>query len=142
MREIKYRAWDCEYLCWRYGYYTKLREVGRTFHAIMSDDDGVYYIDDVETVGQYTGLKDANNFEIYEGDIVEYSMYGDFEPEYTKIYQVQFTDQCFGQKWGWDLTLKDGSCHNHYYGGFDETCCRVIGNIYKNPELLDKVYKS
>lgn len=64
-REIKFRGWDSEYECWRYGWITKLVEGVRKFWAIISDggyDDSLtrYYIHQEKTIGQYTGLKDKN----------------------------------------------------------------------------------
>jgi len=71
---------------------------------------------------QYTGLKDKNLDEIYEGDIVELfdvtmrgSMYGE-----NIVGEVVFFDACFVVD-RYDLRSYD---------------CKVIGNIYENPELL------
>lgn len=71
---------------------------------------------------QSTGLKDINDNEIYEGDIIKNS--------YDEIYTVKWFDAAF-------------YLEEKYNGGFDyhelhlEDNKKVIGNIYENPELLE-----
>lgn len=73
-----------------------------------------------ETVGQYTGLKDRNGTNIFEGDIV--LLKGDEEP-----YQVVFDESCF-------QVYSDSVCY--VMDNFYDYEIEVIGNIYDNPELL------
>lgn len=67
-------------------------------------------------IEQYTGVKDANGKEIYEGDIIKMlpdSLNGE------EIVEVKWRNEGF---WG-------------YFNAFDN--CEIIGNIHENPELID-----
>jgi uncharacterized phage protein (TIGR01671 family) len=87
-------------------------------------------------VQQYTGLKDKNGKEIYEGDIVKYSYEEPFNKvkgQY-KIFQVVWCDFALG------LVLGDKSGTSLYHTNWKlyhlEWSGEVIGNIFQNPELL------
>lgn len=86
---------------------------------------------DPKSVGQYTGLKDVNNREIYEGDIVKLK---DFYYE-DVIGIVKFGDGEFYV----DCIPQDNPYSSCIIGmaSINEQEIEVIGNIYENPELLE-----
>ena len=81
---------------------------------------------DPETVGQYTGLRDMDSKEIYEGDIIQ-----TYDPdEGYAVVRYDETETEF-----YTLFVSE----NSYYGlgrDFNSEDIAVVGNIYDNPELV------
>lgn len=122
MREIKFRAWDGEKL------YSPTLEDGKVFRNGRAYED---YIPSSDPLMQYTGLKDKNGVEIYEGDILKPSMSG------AKPFEVKYKTEAVGVNGGHGENYSDlfsGFKITGYYG--NPADCVVIGNIYENPELL------
>ena len=134
MRELKFRAWnrqDNEYI---------------TGNRIRVDGDGLLYIDRITVktafvhhtrknpwfiVEQYTGLKDKNGTEIYEGDIIRAPVYigrifYDEEYAYFKL-KTSRSDHCFiALMQQLEIEMDD---------------LEVVGNIHENPELLEEKHE-
>lgn len=79
-----------------------------------------------DTVGQFTGLKDKNGTEIYEGDILNF---GNNNPVEVVFDNGSFN--VFDEPLGWDFDIDE------YPVRTDFRYCEVIGNIYENPELIE-----
>lgn len=115
MREIKFRvplfSKDGSFRCFHYwGFIT--HSSGLWFSGFPMEPETAQ-----ELSQQYTGLKDKNEVEIYEGDIIQW---------WNKVSKPRVVESTDG---GWNPFIDDCQTDGawHY---------EIIGNIYENPELL------
>lgn len=124
MREIKFRGkrvdngeWVYGDLIHRYSNWIYIAPIPSTIEITPIEIDP-------ETVGQYTGLKDKNEKEIYERDIISY-----FGDDIGLVYYDE-GKAAFYIEWFKQGKYTDMECIIKY--------AEVIGNKWENPELLEE----
>lgn len=129
MRDIKFRAWYANQEM-HYGiapidnkYYIFFETQKRNAHDLQ--------INRAISIMQYTGLKDENGKEIYEGDILD------------SRYNLPVTGQLIKKRYvvAQDKGYYIAQARKHPYGSTALSVihadAKVVGNIYENPELMD-----
>lgn len=117
-RVIKFRAKNLQGE-WCYGYFCK--DYSGTAYITTLDGIDTYTVDE-STLGQYTGLTDVEDNEIYEDDLLDFDENewgGKFIPEVITMYNIV-------GEWNYAGSLSDLKSWR-----------KVVGNIYDNPELLE-----
>lgn len=109
MREIKFRAWDKE---------------RKQFWNLDGTDTLDIFDDDAFVMMQFTGLKDKNGKNIYDGDIVQ-------KKNFDCIFRVVWIKQSTG-------FFIDCGKQRMPLSKLCEPLIEIIGNIYETPDLLPK----
>lgn len=144
LREIKFRAWDMKYeqMCFVTSMFWPIKKRNGfdivEGYGLPNSPYRDITITELNPLMQYTGLKDKNGEEIYEGDIVEvnkgwstggYNSIGDYEPPTEIKYLRKVVWKETGLDWNGIVSGSTLCANNCKY-------FTVIGNIYENPDLL------
>jgi uncharacterized phage protein (TIGR01671 family) len=141
MREIKFRAWngmmmiesfDTDWFVLFNG--QVCRDNYQEFEsqaATVSFDDFVKEESEDCILMQYTGLKDANGTEIYEGDVVRIV----WPTNMTDLYVVRWQNKSDAHLGCYEFARPNGT--GYTYTGSAGGHVEVIGNIHESPELLN-----
>ena len=141
MRNIKFRGktGTTEGKKWVYGYLYKIKSFfSEDYQYFIKNEHLQETSVDEETIGQYTGLKDKNGKEIYEGDIIEFSydmFVGNFDTFVAKGKVVFEEGAFYVEVFENERTTKDEA---YLLYSINLDTIEVIGNIYDNPELLEE----
>jgi uncharacterized phage protein (TIGR01671 family) len=158
MREIKFRAWDKPINRWYSPVYEAhkglLEELnigisGRLSLRTMSGTADESTFKDRFIIMQYTGLKDSEGREVYEGDILRFTYwwFDGNEAETPLIGEVTYIQEeaSYGlthiknAEWIKHIGGEEGDKDTQSFSGwqFSSDDIQILGNIYKNPELLE-----
>ena len=136
---IKFRAWDKKneiYLynvqdacgtAWEFVKYDDVKNESYDESCFGDFLDNKRY--DVE---QYTGLKDANCKEIYEGDIIKFFGANKKIKAKNEFGIIVYKADRYGAGFNSIIQNKE-----HGYGGINIAQDIVVGNVHENPELLE-----
>ena len=122
MREIKFKLW-----------HKGLKKFFTTYYSdqiSMMPDGNIFWMGECETDNftllQYTGLKDIIGKDIYEGDLLQY-------PNGT-IAEIKYSDDLAAFV---AVYVQDGNTEMDYLDKEIVNKCKISGNVYENPELLE-----
>lgn len=106
---------------WVQGNYLCLHQSDDTDLHIIVDEHGIYNPIDPETVGEETGMTDANGLSIFEGDIIG------FDDGFSSfVGKIAFSKGCW--------VMGKGNIDYLYF--YMRDIAILIGNIHDNPEFL------
>lgn len=136
-REIKFRIWDKSFKKFLEDDYESKNVIdrdGKLFMYVLSETfRDLYFYKSLKNIeiSEYTGLKDKNGKEIYEGDILKYNFPYDRRLKHISPVTYLETQASFGIKdiYGNEIPLYRITANNYF---------EVVGNIYENKNLLEE----
>jgi len=135
MREIKFRAWDKELKVMEYfgpKFYVDDEYFELNFEPTeLEGETPLFETNQKLILMQYTGLKDKNEKEIYEGDIIENKTSKTWKGKYKVYYESEFMSFLFEG-------IENEDDYYRFETFSDKKDWEIIGNIYENPEFLNK----
>jgi hypothetical protein len=147
MRTIKFRAKRLDNGKWAYGGLVEAND-----YCIIDQGNELYVEEDYNfrgdthffrlsgvmcdenTIGQFTGLKDSNGKEIYEGDVVR------FDDSPYNPYATPYTGKIVFYKgyWSVEIVQYGNLVHPHLFrDDFADKKTTILGNVHDTPELLN-----
>lgn len=136
-REIKFRALRTDGKRWVYGFLVVGEEATYIVYKAYNDDydfawKNVFIEVIHESVGQYTGLKDKNGVEIYEGDLLNWKC-----SKSGSKKERNYIVEIYWHRHRYALTIhheeKKWATGKSYWNESDR---KLIGNIHENPGLI------
>jgi len=133
MREIKFRIWDHKLGGWVEGPILTGKGTLYLSRDAYIDDMSIFDLNEKISFMQYTGLKDKNGKEIYEGDILLADK--DYCDGNYELKLLVKWDEVVAGYYLYDTIAEDGADNDEF--SVLNNCYAVIGNIYETPELLN-----
>lgn len=134
MRQIKFRGKDIETGEWIYG--SLVQPIGQNPRVYVQDvkTEGVvsFFAYDVEesTVGQYVGWQDKNEVDIYEGDVLYFTIFDDNDHDTQHKGVVNYDiSTCY-------VECSEDEAYDLDWVAAQDCEIEVIGNIHDNPKIL------
>ncbi|GAB1462208.1 YopX family protein [Pedobacter sp.] len=129
MREIKFRAWNSDTKQMFYDFDQNIKEVGlgKSIHLFVYET-GLHF----NTLMQFSGLRDRNGKEIYEGDVYLLGL---------TLYKIVFDNGAFcitkiSKHDPVPINWKPENEDECEVDNFAITAIEIIGNIHENPDLI------